>query len=110
MPLNNYAQEIFNVKTKTLVNIFVGLGALLTLCSSLWWGLVYYFVSKQNGESMWSSLNCIYSIGADCNFLRAMGWLRGVGPYEPVLFWMGVTVLVMSLLLKFSMAKQIENT
>ncbi|WP_145999241.1 hypothetical protein [Oceanicoccus sp. KOV_DT_Chl] len=58
---------------------------------------------------MWSSLDCVYSIGADCNFLRAMGWLRGVDPYEPVLFWMGVTLLLMTLLLKRSMSKELES-
>lgn len=93
------------MKTKTLLNSFIGLGGLLTLISSLWWGVVYHFVSEQNGESMWDSISCLYSLSEECNFLRAMGWLRGVNAYEPMLFWLGVVVLIMALLLKRSLSR-----
>jgi hypothetical protein len=86
------------MKTKTLLNILTGLGVVITAASAAWWGLVYHFVSQQNGESMWGSFPCMYSLSADCNFLRAMGWLRGMNPYEPMLFWTGV-VLVLSTVL-----------
>lgn len=91
------------MKTKKLLNIFTGLGVAIIALSAAWWGVVYHFVSAQNGESMWASLSCMTSLSADCNFLRAMGWLRGINPYEPLLFWIGVTVLLMSLLLKNSL-------
>ena len=94
------------MKTRTLLNSFFGLGAVLTLASALWWGVVYYFVSQQNSESMWSSLNCMYSLSQECNVLRAMGWLRGINPYEPLLFWLGLTVLAMSLLLRSSLSSE----
>ena len=93
------------MKTKTLLNIFTGLGAVIMAVSAAWWGVVYHFVSQQNGESMWSSVACMVSLSADCNFLRAMGWLRGINPYEPMLFWTGVAVMVMSLLLKRSLQR-----
>ena len=97
------------MKTKTLLNLFTGLGAVITAASAVWWGLVYHFVSQQNGESMWGSVACMYSLSAECNFLRAMGWLRGINPYEPMLFWTGVTVLLMSLLLKRSLRRAEEG-
>lgn len=97
------------MKTKTLLNVFTGLGALLTAVSAAWWGLVYYFVSQQNGESMWGSVACLYSLSAECNFLRAMAWLRGINPYEPMLFWTGITVLLMSVMLKSSLAKNLDH-
>ena len=97
------------MKTKTLLNLFAGLGAVITAVSAVWWGLVYHFVSQQNGESMWGSVACMYSLSAECNFLRAMGWLRGINPYEPMLFWTGVTVLLMSLLLKRSLRRAEEG-
>lgn len=92
------------MKAKFVVNIFTGLGALMSVASLIWWGVVYYFVSKQNGESMWGSLDCVYSIGTDCNFLRAMAWLRGIYPYEPLLFWMGAMTLLMCVILRLSFA------
>jgi hypothetical protein len=93
------------MKTRTLLNLFTGLGILLITISALWWGLVYHFVSKNNGESMWGSFSCMFSLSESCNFLRAMGWLRGVNPYEPMLFWTGITVLLMSILLRSSLGK-----
>jgi hypothetical protein len=78
----------------------------VTLLSAAWWGLVYHFVSQQNGENMWNSLSCMVSLSESCNFLRAMGWLRGVNPYEPMLFWTGISILAMSMLLKISLNKK----
>jgi len=97
------------MKTKTLLNIFTGLGAVVTAASAAWWGLVYHFVSQQNGENMWASLSCMYSLSVDCNFLRAMGWLRGINPYEPMLFWTGVTVLLMSIILRRAWSREAHN-
>lgn len=82
--------------------MFLALGLTLIMAGALWWGVVYYFVSRQNGESMWSSIDCLYSLSESCNFLRAMGWLRGINPYEPMVFWMGIVILIMSLLLRAS--------
>lgn len=98
------------MKTVALLNIFTGIGALVTLVSALWWGLVYHFVSQQNDESMWDSISCLYSLSESCNFLRGMGWLRGVNPYEPMLFWTGITVLLMSFLLRSSLGKKAHTT
>ena len=91
------------MKTKKLLNIFTGLGVVTIALSAAWWGVVYRFVSAQNGESMWGSVACMVSLSEDCNFLRAMGWLRGINPYEPMLFWVGVSVLLMSVMLKRSL-------
>jgi len=97
------------MKIKTLLNIFTGLGCLLTLVSALWWGVVYHFVSKANGESMWASVECMASLSAECNLLRAMGWMRGVNPYEPMLFWLGLGILSMALLLKSNLDKEMQR-
>ncbi|MEH6584192.1 MAG: hypothetical protein V7754_19835 [Halioglobus sp.] len=97
------------MKTKTTLNIFVGLGALITAVSAAWWGLVYHFVSQQNGESMWSSVSCMYSLSAECNFLRAMAWLRGINAYEPMLFWIGISVLLVSLIVRKTMLNEARH-
>ena len=97
------------MKTKKLLNIFTAIGALITVLASAWWGGIYYFVSKMNGENMWSSFNCLYSLGPDCSLLRSMMWLRGINGYEPLLFWLGITVLLISLLVKSSLQKELNN-
>ena len=97
------------MKTKTLLNISIGLGAFLTTVSALWWGVVYHFVSKQNGESMWASVECMASLSAECNLLRGMAWMRGINPYEPMLFWFGLGVLVMAMVLKASFVKEMNS-
>lgn len=97
------------MKTKKLLNIFIAFGALITVVASIWWGAVYYFVGKINGESMWSSTHCLYSLATDCNLLRSMVWLRGMNGYEPLLFWLGLTLLLSSLLVKSTLQKEKKN-
>ncbi len=97
------------MKTKTMLNSFAGLGVAITATSAAWWGLVYHFVSQQNGESMWDSVACMVSLSAECNFLRAMGWLRGMNPYEPMLFWTGIAVLLVSLIARRSLLNEVRN-
>ena len=92
-----------------MLNIFAGLGVVITAASAVWWGLVYHFVSQQNGESMWDSVACMVSLSAECNFLRAMGWLRGVNPYEPMLFWLGVAVILTSLIVRRSLVYEARH-
>lgn len=97
------------MKTKTLLNMTAGFGSLLLAISALWWGVVYHFVSKQNGESMWASVECMASLSAECNFLRGMGWMRGINPYEPMLFWFGLGVLLIALVLKANFVKEMNR-
>lgn len=92
------------MKARKKLNIAMGVGITISVASSLWWGVVYYFVSKGNEESMWSSLNCLYSLSQECNFLRAMGWLRGINPYEPLLFWVGIGIVVTAWWVKRSLS------
>jgi len=35
--------------------------------------------------------------------------MRGINPYEPMLFWFGLVVLVMALLLKSSFVKEMNR-
>lgn len=72
----------------------------------LWWGVVSYFVAQETGGNMFDGLSCIFSVSASCNFIRGMAWMRGmVGLYEPVVFWLGLVVLGISLALKRSIAR-----
>ena len=93
------------MSTRKLANIFVVIGILLTVLSTLWWGVVFTMVGKQTGESLMSSLNCLYSVGADCNFLRGMAWMQGMPIYEPPVFWFASGLLVMAVLLKRTVNK-----
>ncbi len=93
------------MKTKKLANIFMTIGVLISIISLAWWGLMYSFLAKQTGESLMGSVNCIYSMGGNCNFLRGMAWMRGMMPYEPALFWLAVISLLMAFLLKRALKK-----
>lgn len=93
------------MKTKKLANLFVALGVLISVISLAWWGAMYSFLAKQTGESLLDSVNCIYSMGGSCNFLRGMAWMRGMMPYEPALFWLALISLLMAFLLKRAIKK-----
>ncbi|MEH6549943.1 MAG: hypothetical protein V7711_13095 [Pseudomonadales bacterium] len=86
--------------TKKLANGLLGLGILLTVLCIAWWGVVYHFISEKSGETLMSTLTCLFSIGENCTFMRGMSWLQGVNPYEPVFFWLATSILLIALAMK----------
>jgi hypothetical protein len=67
-----------------------------TVLVTLWWAAVFHFISKQTGESLLSYSACLLAPTADCNLLRGMAWLQGINPYEPIAFWLALSLAVFS--------------
>ena len=68
-------------------------GALLVVVASLAWGaLVYTQVAKVSGEPSGAYMHCLVLISDSCNFYRGMGWLQGINPYEPLVFWWALSL------------------
>ena len=63
-------------------------GALFVAAASLVWGaLVYSEIAKMSGESAGAYMHCVVLLSGSCNFYRGMGWMQGLNPYEPLVFW-----------------------
>ena len=68
-------------------------GALLVAAVSLAWGaLVYSQVAKISGEPTQAYMHCLVLVSDSCNFYRGMGWLQGLNPYEPLVFWWALSL------------------
>ena len=68
-------------------------GALLVAAASLAWGtLVYSEIAKMSGESVDAYMHCVVLLSGSCNFYRGMGWMQGLNPYEPLVFWWAVSL------------------
>lgn len=92
--------------TRRLQKTLFILGIAVIVLAILWWGVISYFVAQQTGGNMMDSVSCIFSLSASCNFIRGMAWMRGmVGLYEPMVFWLGLVVLGIAIVLKSSIAR-----
>lgn len=77
------------MKATRWINVVFWLSVAGTLLVTLWWAVVFYFVSQQTGEPLTSFTLCLFAPTPECNLLRGMAWLQGINPYEPVAFlWM----------------------
>lgn len=77
------------MKATRWINVVFWVSVACTLLVTLWWAVVFYFVSEQTGEPLTSFAVCLFAPTAECNLLRGMAWLQGINPYEPVAFlWM----------------------
>ena len=68
-------------------------GAFVATVASLAWGaLVYSQIATMSGEPAGAYMYCVVVLAESCNFYRGMGWLQGLNPYEPLVFWWAVSL------------------
>lgn len=74
-------------------------GALLVAIVSLAWGaLVYSQIAKMSGEPTGIYMHCLALLSDSCNFYRGMGWMQGLNPYEPLVFWWALSLTCLAFL------------
>ena len=68
-------------------------GAFVVAVASLAWGaLVYSQIAKMSGEPAGAYMYCVVVLSESCNFYRGMGWMQGLNPYEPLVFWWALSL------------------
>jgi hypothetical protein len=98
------------VDVKRLGNVLLTGGVLLLVAAVLWWFAFYSSVVREmrrlsggQGEgSVLDALSCLYSSSGVCALVSGVAALAGKTPYEPMLFWIGLGVLVIGILLRVS--------
>jgi hypothetical protein len=77
-------------------------GAFAVAAASLAWGaLVYSEIAKMSGESAGAYMHCVVLLSGSCNFYRGMGWMQGLNPYEPLVFWWAVSLAGVAVLFRW---------
>lgn len=64
----------------------------VALVSLVWGGLVYSQIASMSNEPSEAYLHCLVLMSGSCNFYRGMGWMQGLNPYEPLVFWWALSL------------------
>lgn len=84
-----------------LGSILFKAGVLITMVAVVWWGMTYGQRAMDVGAGLNKALTCLYSSGGLCGMASSFSKLGGGTPYEPLVFWVGVLLLVAGLVLGF---------
>lgn len=93
---------------RKLLGIVLGIGVLGVIASVAWWYSFYSnVVGKVRGSATMSDmLSCLYfSDAIQCKASGLGAQFAGSTPYNPVVFWVSVVVLIVGVALKFSLKK-----
>lgn len=91
---------------KKLIKTLLALGGLVTVGALVWWVYFYSQVIKELGGDFGDAAQCLYSSGGGCGFVSGLAQMGGATPYNPIVFWVGVILLGVGLILKFSLKQE----
>ncbi len=92
---------------KKLTNILIGIGILTIIVALIWWAIFYTQVTGARSSLPIDALRCLYSSSGPCSFVSGIARLSGVTPYNPTIFWIGIIVLGIGIILKFSLKEEV---
>ena len=88
---------------KKLTTALLAIGGLITISALIWWFYFYSQVIKELGGNFEDAAPCLYSSGNGCGFVSGLAELGGGNPYNPTIFWIGIVLLGLGAVLKFSL-------
>ena len=91
---------------KKLTATFLIIGGSITTGALLWWLNFYGQITRELGGTIGEAFSCLYSSGGECGFVIELAQLGGFTPYNPISFWVGVVLLGIGIILKFSLKKK----
>ena len=89
-----------------LVRLYILLGSVLCLAAVAWWAVLFSVVGKQMNTPLAETWSCLVAVSAYCNTFRGLIWLRGITPYEPLLLWLGLAIVGITLSLRAALVKR----
>jgi hypothetical protein len=95
------AGSVIGANKLAVILLFVGMPT--TVIAIIWWASFYGKIVREVGGNLGQVFNCLFTSGGGCGFVNALAQFAGVTPYNPSLFWFGVVMLVVGILLKFSL-------
>lgn len=87
-----------------LTSVLLALGGLITAVAVLWWLSFYGGIAKDLGVDLGRAVPCLYSSGGGCGIVSGLAQLAGSTPYDPTLFWVGIILLGVGMILKLSLS------
>lgn len=94
---------------KSLSKLFMVVGAVALAGSLLWWHAFFSEVMEFLGASGGLPLECVYTIGGPCRLVAGAATALGASAYDPRLFWAGVGLLLVGVVLAVIPEKDDDN-
>jgi hypothetical protein len=98
------------VDFKKLGNVLTAAGAVVLVGACVWWFSFYSSVVREVGKAtgggsdatVFDAMSCLYSSSGICALVAGVATLAGRTPYEPMVFWFGLSGLLLGLLIRFT--------
>ena len=99
-------RSVEGVKTdvQKMTHALTRLGSLIIIGALVWWNAFYSEMLGQH-DSLFDVLDCLASSSGACGMITATTSLKGETVYNPTVFWVGITVLVIGLIMRFYLKK-----
>ncbi|WP_394146724.1 hypothetical protein [Shewanella atlantica] len=101
-PMQNHSIPIQGIDIAKLTQMLLWGGGAITFCAFLWWANFYGQVVKEFGGQLSEAATCLYSSSGTCALVSGLAQMGGGTPYDPVVFWVGIVVLGLGILLFLS--------
>lgn len=82
---------------KKLGGLLGKIGAFVTVAAVLWWAYTY---GEMALDHFTRAVSCLYSSGGLCGLASGLSSLGGAVAYDPAVFWAGIGLLVVGLLMR----------
>ena len=83
-------------------------GGLVVLGALFWWYRFYSAVANEFDANLIDALPCIAISSGECGLVRGLAELGGFTPYNPLVFWLGIVLLAVGLLLSYSLKSEAD--
>ena len=95
---------------KKLGNVLMLAGVAILFGAVIWWFYFYSSLSRDftrvtgvtPDSGISDALSCLYSSSGLCNLVAAAAPIAGRTAYEPMLFWFGIAVLLLGVLVRYT--------
>ncbi len=96
---------------KKLTKILIGVGILVIAGALFWWATFYNQIAGASSSGLpTGAFRCLYSSGGPCAIVVGIARISGVTPYNPTLFWSGIIIFGVGLILKYSLKEEIPRS
>jgi hypothetical protein len=90
---------------KKLTVTIRSLGVLLILAALVWWYHFYGALASELNADLYEALPCLTSSSGGCGLASGIASFAGATPYNPQLFWVGVVLFIVGLVMSYSLKK-----
>jgi hypothetical protein len=81
------------------------IGGIAVVISVVWWAKFYGSLASELDAELMSAFSCLYSTDGICGLAQGLAQIGGVTPYTPLLFWIGIVLLVGGATVQYIMRK-----